>query len=532
MTSVVDERATAAFELERAWQACVTAALLGTERQRLADFATAPGLPRLESDGGALGEARRLLHTASALALMRRAGRIPEGRRFPLPDVVEADDRPHCSPFVAHQLNLLSDGELEELLPEWLTLVEARGVRLPAELVPRLLDLAARGVIDRRCALCVAGPLGPWLARSNPAWRELVPRAFDSTAFGAADRGGRARMLADCRAQSKEAARERIAAEIAAEPAKERHRWLSILRDGLSLGDAPLLTRALDDRSAAVSALALDLLLSIPGSEPSRRLVDVARRWLRIEPIRSEAAQRALSSLRGALIPPTRLVVELPVAAPPYFDVDRSADPSSQSAKAWLSFGVARVPSEVWCAEIGVERVPLLEALFGSEHESLLFGAFVASALRFTDVPLADALVWTLPESELAAHDPAIVAMASDEALERTALRELSRFSGPMHAPPLVLRARLERRAPLGEEIVAAVSGPLGSTVETIQRPRGRELDALAEGLALRAPLAMLPALVAQWSRLRPAGNAWLRLIDRTLAILAFRAEMHKEVGR
>ena len=117
------------------WPELVSVALLGTERRdppALAD----PALAGLT--GGSTEE--RLLSEAGSLAVFRRAGRLAPPAP-PLPEAAPADVLPACGAAAAYRLVLLLDDH-RALLPEWLRAVAARGLRVPAERLPDLLEAA------------------------------------------------------------------------------------------------------------------------------------------------------------------------------------------------------------------------------------------------------------------------------------------------------------------------------------------------------------------------------------------------------
>lgn len=136
-----------------AWEDLVTAALLGTDRR------TPPGAAPGRNAPTAL------LDAAAAETVRRRAGLRP-GRAAPLLEPAAEDPRPALPTAAARRLALLladrpgagggggrrgTAPDLMELLPQWLTVANARGFAAPAESLPALLD-AARGRTDLRPA--------------------------------------------------------------------------------------------------------------------------------------------------------------------------------------------------------------------------------------------------------------------------------------------------------------------------------------------------------------------------------------------
>ena len=242
-----------------------------------------PGLPPAEDDTG--DPAAILLDRAALLTAARRAGRQPD-RVEPLP-ACEPDPRPIVSPAAAVRLERMLGGEHPELLIEWLSAVMARGLRLPPQFLPVLLDRARRGgAKDSALARLVAeagGPRARWLTGLNPDWGSVLPETLtgdEAWRLGTASQ--RRAYLAALRARDPAAARELIAASWATAGPDERVMFVSVMARGLSLADEPLLETALEDGTAWVRTMATDVLAALPGSAVSRRMTERAVRWLRM----------------------------------------------------------------------------------------------------------------------------------------------------------------------------------------------------------------------------------------------------------
>ena len=137
------------------WQDLVTASLIGTERAEVpatavpgfpgpADaapdipFPDNPGLDSPVSDDPAV----LLLDRAELLTVARRGGR-PAGQAELLPPA-EPDQASAVSPAAGRRLGRMLGGEHPDLMAEWLTAAVARDRRVPAHLLPALLDRARR----------------------------------------------------------------------------------------------------------------------------------------------------------------------------------------------------------------------------------------------------------------------------------------------------------------------------------------------------------------------------------------------------
>jgi hypothetical protein len=191
------------------------------------------------------------------------------------------------SPAAGHRLARMLSGEHPDLLAEWLSAAVTRGLRAPAHLLPALLDRARRvspaGPELRRLAAEAGGSRARWLAGLNSDWAFVTVRALPGDdAWRLGDAAQRRSYLAALRGRDPDAARELIAASWdAAGP--ERVMFLTVLADGLSPADEPLLESALDDRAAEVYGRAAYLLARLPGSALGQRMAERALGCLRIE---------------------------------------------------------------------------------------------------------------------------------------------------------------------------------------------------------------------------------------------------------
>jgi Family of unknown function (DUF5691) len=281
------------------WQDLLTASLIGTERAKVpatavpgfpgpADaapdipFPDSPGLDSPVSDDPAV----LLLERAALLTVARRGGR-PAAQAEPLP-AAEPDQAFAVSPAAGRRLGRMLGGEHPDLLAEWLTAVVARDRRIPAQLLPALLDRARRVSPSdpelRRLAAEAGGSRARWLARLNQDWGFVTAHTeAGEDAWRLGGKSQRRAYLATLRARDPAAARELITESWAA-AGPERVMFLSVLASqGLSLADEPLLEAALDERDAEVRGWAAHLLARLPGSALGRRMASRALGCVRIE---------------------------------------------------------------------------------------------------------------------------------------------------------------------------------------------------------------------------------------------------------
>ncbi|GGK67215.1 hypothetical protein Sme01_09780 [Sphaerisporangium melleum] len=142
------------------WERLVSAALVGTDRRPMPDL---------------LG--RAAAHTAGA-----RAGwRLHRGE--PLP-VAPPEEQPPLPGAAGERVARILGGEHPRLLPEWLEAAAARGYRLPAKVLPEVLDQGVRDRSLRPPIGVLAGARGRWLASLNTAWAYLLEEVSTHLATG------------------------------------------------------------------------------------------------------------------------------------------------------------------------------------------------------------------------------------------------------------------------------------------------------------------------------------------------------------
>ena len=374
------------------WQDLVTASLIGTERSSV-PLVAVPGVPT--PAGASADPAATLLDRAALLTAARRGGRLPE-QAEPLP-VAEPDPEPTVSPAAGHRLARMLSGEHPDLLTEWLSAAVARGRLIPAHLLPALLDRARRvSPTDpevRRLTAEAGGSRARWLAGLNPDWKFVTTLALTADdAWRLGDAGQRRGYLAGLRARDPAAARELIAVSWdAAGP--ERVMFVSVLADGLSLADEPLLEAALDDGAAEVRSWAAYLLARLPGSALSQRMAERALGCLRLA--------RGISGERLVASPPTECDATMRRDG---IRPSAGAGRSQLAGQADLLLNViARTPLDAWTGEFGRPAEQILAVPAGS-WAPVLFTGWSRAAMAQRDQGWMAALIDWAIEGGLPGH--------------------------------------------------------------------------------------------------------------------------------
>lgn len=542
------------------WEGLVAAALIGTARRPpprsalAADFGLNPAQPsnwrsspredrgeERQLDEAAGGDpAAILLAEAAVLSAYRRAGRLPGDAPRSLPPPAEHDERPACSSTAVEVLELILSGEVPIpggvalLAGQWLDGAARAGRRVPARLLPRLLDLGCTSPALQTALRTVAGPRGRWLAGHHDRWGWAAGAALDDLEavqqrFATAAKAERPPLLEAVRSADPARGLQLLRSTWKSDPAAERAALLAVLAVRLSDDDEPFLEEALDDRSAVVRQVAADLLGRMPASRRAARMADRLRALVQ----RDDSQGGALAALRGR--GRTKLSfapLGVPDAAARRDGINDAA-PAGMGVSAWrLAQLVGGTPLSFWTEHLGL-----------TPAETAALAAVDGKPARGTRAQRGgrDAASGPL----LLGLEAAVIAQAGcadpDWAMAVFAQRPSPRVLAAL--PPDLAGEQVTRLlggglgpGPAVAELFAACPGPwpksLGEAVLHRYRHLGAravlELQAALPVLAARLDPATLP-LVETWV-LALADDQGLRRRVQTLGhALSLRAVIHRE---
>ncbi|MET7936545.1 DUF5691 domain-containing protein [Streptomyces sp. NPDC005322] len=534
------------------WDDLVAAALLGTERR------TPPVTPRPGQDAPSA-----LLDAAALSTVRRRAGLRPAPAR-PAPDRAPGDPRPGLPPAARSRLAMLLAGrsapgrggprsapDLAELLPQWLTLANEHGYRVPDALLPALLD-AARARTDLRFeALTLGGPRALWLARLNPEWKfalrgAAAGRGAGSTALPTPSDSAdptdpadpahvqrlweeglfaeRVSLLAAVRHRDPAAGLALLSGTWATERAEDRLMFLDSLRDDLSPSDEEFLEQALSDRSRNVRATAAELLSALPGSALAARMAE---------------RSRGCVSLTGD----GQIAVEAPAACDSGMERDGivAKPPSGRGQRSWwLGQLVEATPLDRWSEWFGGRGPAEIVALpVADGWQADLHAAWCRAAVRQRSAPWSRALLGT-PVAPPASGGDAAPAAWRDPAKLLSALPAGERAEwvaqfiashGLSDAFRLLAVCAVPWAEPLGRAVVDAldIARDAGSYPWSFSGVMGLAERCLDPGQADR--LEVLTAIPDEEEGAAPgAGGYWAEAFQRLVGTLRLRAAMRAEL--
>jgi hypothetical protein len=379
-------------------KALVEAALVGLGRS-----GTPPADPeepgeRLLARTSDLAPERAFLLRLGVHAVRARAGLAPV-LGAERPEAAPSDPRPPCSPALAAIVADLCASRNKAILAEALARIDARGLRLPPQVIPALAELRESRLLP--AATNVAGERGRWLARYNPAWRWLVdgvaPASLEERqrVWDEGTPDARLSALRAMRLSDPAKARSWIDGAWKAEKASLREEMVAAMVAGLSADDEPLLLQALADRAAGVRASAARLLARIeisPFAVRARERADAVLEYTApgtgvFGALKSRLAGKGHGSLSAS--PPAAFAREWAddglLEKPPAGTGERAF---------WLRQILSLVPPAHWEQRFGATAESLVNAASKTEWAEPVLAAWTDATMRFEARGWADHL-WT-----------------------------------------------------------------------------------------------------------------------------------------
>lgn len=491
------------------WQNILRTAIAGAERH-----------PVSEADLQVLGitegqdAAQTALRALPAAKLMQQAAAplAPGPNQLPAP--CPPDERPICSPEAAAPLKTMLLHEAhQEAFPEFFNLLQQSARRLPPELVPLVLDWAARRRVLFPEMAGAIGPTGDWLARQNPDWEELFPTS-EAVDWETGTFAQRLQLLHQHRRSQPLVGLAWLEKTWRLERAEHRLRFLESLRSGLSLADEALLEQALGDKSRAVQSLAYRLLLLLPDSRLRQNIQhllksDFSKKNAELLPAKSLREAGFWSNIRLLAISPDQSTEPLEswlLLAPP----EDLAAAAGQSPEAFLdrfftshaeyeNIAAALLDNIVWRNDPAWLRAAA--RYFHQHPEHLLWNSEALKKVLFA-LPEAD---WVSLLAALAKHEQLLETEQS--ALVQALL--VSDYSWP----PLLVEALAYY--PVRSEQPRHWSPP-------------RHLRALLERAAYRCPVGLIDRIFVPD---RDCPFVWQQALGQFRAVLAFRKAMQQALA-
>lgn len=349
------------------WPSVLQTILIGTDRHKLPE-ATAAGLGLKVSDDPVI----TALEALASAALLRKAGTEPGVTTIESRLTQAAGDeseRPILKESAVKHLKRMLSGSYSEGLPEFLSLMEQHGYRLPPELLPDLMDQCLQEPLLAAQLAPMLGKRGHWLAQHNERWR---PMAFDVTTLDwfTASFEERLQLLAATRSRNPMLAIAWLEKTWKEEKNEHKVQFVRLLNIRLSEMDLDLLELAFLDKNREVRLAALELLVLLPNSPA----LDALRAFFR-----SKFSEALVSDKREKYLQ-TTLPDLSDAELKPWFDL-LSKSEKSDWRNGLLQFFVRFVPPADLLTMTGSTPAAIVAALDGG-NQTLLTEALLDNLLR------------------------------------------------------------------------------------------------------------------------------------------------------
>jgi hypothetical protein len=271
------------------------------------------------------------------------------------------------------RLLALSDAAMIE---EWCSLAKTRGLRVPRDVVPRLLAWWAKQPSRAPEVFEATGACGIWLAGLNPEWRkpvvllEIPERADEVWQTGSA--AERVAILRTVRQRDPARALEMLRATFGVDGAEERRKFVEVLATGVSAGDEPFLESVLDDRSKTVRREAARVLARCAGSALRERMRQRAAGMIVVEKTKGGLLRRTKVTM--SVEPPKELE-----AAWERDGVEENAIAGKGKRASWMVQVLSAMDMADLSERSGLGPAEVIEALRADAFFGDVMGAMVAS---------------------------------------------------------------------------------------------------------------------------------------------------------
>ncbi|MEO1051705.1 MAG: DUF5691 domain-containing protein [Bacteroidota bacterium] len=193
-------------------------------------------------------------------------------------DVAPEETKPYTSSAALEILKRLQRDQLDDLIIHWLSSCRQAGYIAHPAYIPGFLASGTTDLTVRQYLPDVLGARGQWLARKNPDWAYLNQPEDHLWQHGKHEE--RKAFFKLLRKKEPVNARKLLSTTWSQESANHRADFLAFIRHGLSNEDLSFLESCINDKSRKVKSEAIKLLMLIPESSLSKKLIITAERYL------------------------------------------------------------------------------------------------------------------------------------------------------------------------------------------------------------------------------------------------------------
>lgn len=177
---------------------------------------------------------------------------------------------PEAKDYIQENFAFLISAALRDkediLLRYFLFICKKNNKVVPAQLVPQLLNKGLSQKEFREDLSLCCGETGRWLCSLRKEWNALLMETESEGIWETGTLEGRKNYLLSLRKRDPQKARQLLETSVNAENAATRQAFVEIMKERLSLDDAPFLESLLNDKSQKVKDIALQYLRRIQGS--------------------------------------------------------------------------------------------------------------------------------------------------------------------------------------------------------------------------------------------------------------------------
>lgn len=271
----------------------VKLAIVGTAQQSNQQLQSGTTLDTLLEQCTEASLERKLLLLSSFQAIYQGAGYTARPELVAMPEAAPEQTRT-CSGNIAALLRSMLDGKNGAWLEQALLMLQERHLRLPFDLLPKVLDYGKKHPEARALIDTLLGERGRWLSRYNPAWQwvqeyaqeqEAATQPVSEKTWQDGSNTERQELLSRQREADPDKARIWLAETWSQEKADTRARLLKTFKINQSQADIPFLEQVLNgDRSESVRFVAAQLLAALPASQVAQSITDYANRVVEYQP--------------------------------------------------------------------------------------------------------------------------------------------------------------------------------------------------------------------------------------------------------
>ena len=212
------------------------------------------------------------LQTALVYTKMQQAGYQPAKGESQLPSAAP-ESRQAIGEKSNFQLGLMLSGSHNQILPEFLQIVDQQNKRISHRYLPDILDWGVAKQELHHTLIGVLGERGKWLAQLNSQWEYLLdiidPKEIDWETASFTDRKAHLRKIRKTDPQKGIELLEKTWDE---EDSNHKSSFLKILGESLDSQDEEFLEKARTDRRKDVRTQAFQLLAKIPSSKYDQQI--------------------------------------------------------------------------------------------------------------------------------------------------------------------------------------------------------------------------------------------------------------------